>query len=92
MAKKSNLLHERIVYKPFEYPQAYEYWLNQQQAHWLHTEVRDENGTDLQAVKEMLFGNEKKYNIIFDSNKYPSNVMNLLYNATDGCALIILKH
>jgi ribonucleoside-diphosphate reductase beta chain len=39
MAKKSNLLHERIVYKPFEYPQAYEYWLNQQQAHWLHTEV-----------------------------------------------------
>jgi glycosyltransferase involved in cell wall biosynthesis len=54
----------------------------------LHTEVRDENGTDLQAVKEMLFGNETKYNIIFDSNKYPSNVMNLLYNATDGCALI----
>jgi ribonucleoside-diphosphate reductase beta chain len=39
MAKKSNLLHERIVYKPFEYPQAYEDWLNQQQAHWLHTEV-----------------------------------------------------
>jgi ribonucleoside-diphosphate reductase beta chain len=39
MAKKSNLLHERIVYKPFEYPQAYEYWLSQQQAHWLHTEV-----------------------------------------------------
>ena len=39
MAKKSNLLHERIIYKPFEYPQAYEYWLAQQQAHWLHTEV-----------------------------------------------------
>jgi ribonucleoside-diphosphate reductase beta chain len=39
MAKKLNLLHERIVYKPFEYPQAYEYWLSQQQAHWLHTEV-----------------------------------------------------
>jgi ribonucleoside-diphosphate reductase beta chain len=32
-------LHERIIYKPFEYPQAYEYWLNQQQAHWLHTEI-----------------------------------------------------
>jgi ribonucleoside-diphosphate reductase beta chain len=27
------------VYKPFEYPQAYDYWLKQQQAHWLHTEV-----------------------------------------------------
>ena len=33
------LLKERIVYKPFEYPQAYDYWLKQQQAHWLHTEV-----------------------------------------------------
>jgi glycosyltransferase involved in cell wall biosynthesis len=54
----------------------------------LHTQVRDENGTDLWAVKEMLFGNEEKYNIIFDENKYPSNIMNLLYNATDGCALI----
>lgn len=54
----------------------------------LHTQVIDENGTDLQAVKEMLFGNEPKYNIIFDENKYPSNVMNLLYNATDCTALI----
>ena len=53
----------------------------------LHTQVVDENGTDLQAVKEMLFGNEE-YNIIFDQNKYPSNVMNLLYNATDVTALV----
>ena len=36
---KSNLLTERIVYKPFEYPQAHDYWLKQQQAHWIHTEV-----------------------------------------------------
>ena len=36
---KSNLLQERVVYKPFEYPEAYDYWLKQQQAHWLHTEV-----------------------------------------------------
>ena len=34
-----SLLKERIVYKPFEYPKAYDYWLKQQQAHWLHTEV-----------------------------------------------------
>lgn len=54
----------------------------------LHTQVVDENGTDLEAVRQMLFGNEKKYNIIFDEGKYPSNVMNLLYNATDGCALV----
>jgi glycosyltransferase involved in cell wall biosynthesis len=54
----------------------------------LHTQIADENGTDLEAVRQMLFGNEEKYNIIFDENKYSSNVMNLLYNATDGCALI----
>jgi hypothetical protein len=54
----------------------------------LHTQRRDENGTDLVAVKDMLFGNSPQYNIIFDENKYPTNVMNLLYNATDGCALI----
>ena len=53
----------------------------------LHTQVVDENGTDLQAVKDMLFGNEE-YNIIFDQNKYPANVMNLLYNAIDVTALI----
>ena len=34
-----SLLEERIVYKPFEYPQAFDYWMKQQQAHWLHTEV-----------------------------------------------------
>lgn len=34
-----SLLKERVVYKPFEYPQAKDYWLKQQQAHWLHTEV-----------------------------------------------------
>ena len=36
---KPSLLQERIVYKPFEYPEASDYWLKQQQAHWLHTEV-----------------------------------------------------
>ena len=35
----SRLLQERIVYKPFEYQTAADYWLKQQQAHWLHTEV-----------------------------------------------------
>ena len=38
MAKK-DLKEERIVYKPFEYPEAADYWLKQQQAHWIHTEV-----------------------------------------------------
>lgn len=34
-----DLLKERVVYKPFEYPEAFDYWMKQQQAHWLHTEV-----------------------------------------------------
>ena len=54
----------------------------------LHTQAIDENGTDLYAVKDMLFGYNKKYKIIFDQNRYPSNVMNLLYNATDVTALV----
>jgi len=57
MAKKSNLLHERIIYKPFEYPQAYEYWLSQQQAHWLHTEVP--MMSDLNDWKQNLSETEK---------------------------------
>ena len=38
MAKK-DITKERIIYKPFEYPQAFEYYMKQQQAHWLWTEV-----------------------------------------------------
>ena len=34
-----SILTPRVIYKPFEYPEAYDYWLKQQQAHWLHTEV-----------------------------------------------------
>lgn len=34
-----SLLEERIVYKPFRYPWAYEAWLTQQRIHWLPEEV-----------------------------------------------------
>ena len=54
----------------------------------MHTQIVDDNGTDLQAVKDMMFGRDSRYNIIFDQNKYPSNIMNLLYNATDATALV----
>lgn len=33
------LIKERIIYKPFEYPEAHDYWLKQHQAHWLPSEV-----------------------------------------------------
>ena len=54
----------------------------------LHTQPLDENGTDLYAVKDLLFGNDPKYNIVFSTNRYPANVMNLLYNLADGTILI----
>jgi len=57
---KLNLLQERIVYKPFEYPQAADYWLKQQQAHWLHTEVP--MMSDVNDWKQNL--NETEKNII----------------------------
>ncbi len=34
-----SLLEDRIVYKPFRYPWAYEAWLTQQRIHWLPEEV-----------------------------------------------------
>ena len=54
----------------------------------MHTQPIDENGTDLYAVSQMLFGKHKKYNIVFSQAKNPSNIMNLLYNSADAVALI----
>lgn len=33
------LTDERLTFKPFHYPWAYDAWLTHEQAHWLHTEV-----------------------------------------------------
>jgi len=54
----------------------------------MHTQPIDENGTDLFAVKQMLFGNNSKYNIVFSTGRYPANIMNLLYNSSDIIALV----
>ena len=59
---KTNLLQERVVYKPFEYQEAADYWLKQQQAHWLHTEVP--MMSDVNDWKQNLTETEKKYNRI----------------------------
>lgn len=37
-----SILTSRDYYKPFEYPEAFEFWLTQQQSFWLHTEVNME--------------------------------------------------
>jgi glycosyltransferase involved in cell wall biosynthesis len=49
----------------------------------LHTQIVDDNGTDLEAVREMLFGSDSKYNIIFSSQVLDPKGMNLLYNCSD---------
>jgi len=53
----------------------------------LHTQPSDNNGTDLIAVKDYLFGEE--YNdIIFSTSRLPINYMNMLYNSTDAQILL----
>ena len=36
---KTDITQERITFKPFKYPWAYDAWLQHEQSHWLHTEV-----------------------------------------------------
>jgi glycosyltransferase involved in cell wall biosynthesis len=57
----------------------------------LHTQVVDDNGTDLEAVRELLFGDDKKYNIIFSPAMLPADQMNLLYNSTD-CQILLTNN
>jgi glycosyltransferase involved in cell wall biosynthesis len=54
----------------------------------LHTQIVDDNGTDLEAVRELLFGDDPKYNIIFSPSMLPADQMNLLYNCTDAQILL----
>tara|TARA_R110002049_G_scaffold37730_1_gene118205 strand:- start:6 stop:1439 length:1434 start_codon:yes stop_codon:yes gene_type:complete len=54
----------------------------------LHTQPVDNNGTDLNAVVEMLCGDDDRYNIIFSNNRFTVEQMNLLYNCTDAQILL----
>lgn len=51
---------ERIAFKPFIYQWAYDYWFNQQNAHWLHTEINMQK--DVKDWLEEL--NEAEKNVI----------------------------
>jgi glycosyltransferase involved in cell wall biosynthesis len=57
----------------------------------LHTQVVDDNGTDLEAVRELLFGDNPKYNIVFSQQMLPPDQMNLLYNSTD-CQILLTNN
>lgn len=52
-----SLLSGRSTFKPFAYPESYEFWLKQQKAHWLHTEVN--LSSDVTDWKQTLTDAEK---------------------------------
>lgn len=63
--ERMSLTQKREVYKPFEYPKAFEFFEKQQQAHWLPTEVSmagDINDwkTELNEVEKSVVGNVLK--------------------------------
>ena len=49
----------------------------------LHTEVISEHGTDLEAVRELLFGEKYPNAVYFSTNKVSAQELNLLYNLSD---------
>ena len=49
----------------------------------LHTEVVSEHGTDLEAVRELLFGEKYPNAVFFSTNKISTQELNLLYNLSD---------
>jgi len=52
-----SLLDAKLVYKPFDYPWAYEAWLQQQRIHWLPEEVP--MGDDVKDWKKNITESEK---------------------------------
>ena len=56
----------------------------------LHTQPVDENGTDLPAVYDMLFGNNEEgiYNIVWSNQRLAPQQMNWLYNCANIDVLI----
>jgi ribonucleoside-diphosphate reductase beta chain len=52
------LLDKRLEYGPFEYEEAYSYWLKQQVSHWLHNEIQ--MASDVYDWKLKLSDEEKK--------------------------------
>ena len=49
----------------------------------LHTEVISDHGTDLEAVRELLFGEKYPNAVYFSTNKISTKELNLLYNVSD---------
>jgi len=57
--QQTKLTDERTAFKPFDYPWAYNAWLQHEQSHWLHTEVPMLE--DVKDWKNKLTQNEKDF-------------------------------
>jgi len=56
---KSKLTDTRVSFKPFNYPWAYDAWLEHEQSHWIHSEVPMLE--DVKDWKKKLTDEEKKF-------------------------------
>jgi glycosyltransferase involved in cell wall biosynthesis len=54
----------------------------------LHTQPIDDNGTDLYAVRDLLFTEEQCNQIYFSDLRLPSSNLNLMYNISDAVILL----
>lgn len=57
LTEKSKILTERMAFKPFEYQWAYDYWFQQQNAHWMFQEINMQK--DISDWKSELTVEEK---------------------------------
>ncbi len=53
-----------------------------------HTQPLDENGTDIPAVMEMIWGKNPPNVFLTGVNRFIPEQMNMLYNLMDACILI----
>ena len=57
----------------------------------LHTEISHEAGTDLEAVRELLFEDKFPNSIVFDTKKWTTDQLNMLYNISD-CQILLTSN
>tara|TARA_B110000305_G_scaffold124175_1_gene139034 strand:+ start:357 stop:1802 length:1446 start_codon:yes stop_codon:yes gene_type:complete len=57
----------------------------------LHTDLVHEAGTDLPVVNELLFGDSYPNAIVFDTKKWSTKELNLLYNMSD-CQILLTSN
>ena len=57
----------------------------------MHTEILFDAGTDLEAVRELLFEDKYPNAIVFDPKKWSTSELNILYNMSD-CQILLTSN